>query len=255
MEFTPVYVSLAQGVKSSIADDAVNPGSGSLVLENFVIEQREELVPRDGDVSLSNLDVHGGYITTPWRLATRGPAPSSLTKYGNPSPLYSYSPTRSRWAPVSSTINGPTSYSLSAVAGGKIQTHAKAYLPGYVAIATYDTIVGDAEAIIIDETTGQTLFAFVWTSASGTIGRVRVVACKRFVLANYDNEGEAAHQGSYFLAGVPGLGDSPHDGHAPSRFRRRPRGWDPVQQPPPGRRPQPSRQRSGRVDAHRRGSD
>jgi hypothetical protein len=190
VEFTPVYVSLAQGLKSSIADDAVNPGSGSLILENFVIEQREELVPRDGDVSLSNLDIHGGYIVTPWRLATRGAALLSQSKYGNPNPLYSYSPSRSRWAPVSSTINGPTSYNLTAVAGGKIQTHSKAYLPGYIAIATYDTVVGDAEAIIIDETTGQTLFSAVWTSASGTIGRVRVVACNGlfcFLAENYND--------------------------------------------------------------------
>lgn len=190
MDFSPVFVSLAKGLKESVADDAVNPGAGALILENFDIEQNEEIVPRDGSPAISNLDTSGANVPTTWRLATRGNSLVRLSQYGSANALYAYSPGRDRWAPAASTINGPTGYDLTTVAGGQISIQASAYLPGYSAIA-FVNAAGEAEARIVDETTGVTLFSYVWTTSGATAGRVCVVACNNLFVwfaENYDDQ-------------------------------------------------------------------
>lgn len=190
MEFSPIFVSLAQGLKESIAADAVNPGAGALVLENYVLKQKEELVPRDGSPAISNLDISGASVPTAWRLGTRGQSLLRFGQYGAANALHVYSPSRDRWVPVSSTIKGPVGYDLTTVAGGQIAAQSSAYLPGYVAIGLINA-AGEGEARIVDESTGATLYSQVFTASGGETGHVRALACNSlfvWLADDYDNQ-------------------------------------------------------------------
>lgn len=190
MQATPVYVSLARGLVQSTDPDMVSVNQGTLRLENCVIQQKEAIVKRAGTVAIGNLDINGNPVPVFTRLLNRGDSLLGLAPYGSPSALYAYSFARDRWVPVSSTLNGPTSYSLTTVAGGQFSSQSSAYLPGYVAIG-FVNANGEGEARIIDEQTGGTLFSSVFTAAGGETGRVRVVACNSlfvWLADDYNNQ-------------------------------------------------------------------
>lgn len=212
MQSTPIYVSLARGQNQSTDPDMVAVNQGTLRLENCLIQQREAIVKRPGTVPLVNLDLNGNPIPTFWRLANRGETLIGLSPYGSASALYTYSPSRDRWAPASNPIQGPTSYSLASIASGHIAAQSSAYLPGYVATG-FVNAVGAAEARIVDEFTGATLFSTVFEGAGGEAGRVRVLACNSLFVWLTDNYNDQEIDGYVVDPANPvGVGFAPSSG-------------------------------------------